>query len=792
MKTSPPEQSQPTFVFLRCCFQIATVSLGLGMFVEAPAVHAFTLARDHQAQAVVVQSADATAPERHALAELVFHLHQVTGAQFEVQTNGLDMPHRAIIVGPGALATKLFPEPDFAGLGDEEFILRTKGNYLLLAGGRPRGTIYAVNRFLQDQCGVRWWTPWATNLPARATLRIPELNVRGKPAFEYRAPFWYQGFDPLWKARNGANDENRLIPTEWGGSIRYKGFAHTFYPLVPPEVHFKDHPEWYSLIQGKRTHERAQLCLANPELREFVVGRVKAWLREAPDAAIVSVTQNDWHGQCQCPDCLALDTAEGSPAGSMIAFVNYIAEKIEPEFPRVAVDTFAYQYTRKPPKTIRPRPNVIVRLCSIECNFREPLDHPSNAEFLADLKGWARICQRLYLWDYTTDFANYVLPHPNWFTLGANVRLFQQHNVRGVFEQGAYQGYGSEMGELRAWVLAQLLWGPQQNDRALIREFLEGYYGPAAAKPIERYLELLHETSQGFYLGCYTRSPAPHRTAKVLIEAERLWRAAGQAVASDPELTARVRLSHLPVRFAFLRDWERLRYDAWEENCDWPFAESRPAVAAEFAAACQGMPGKPWTVVQRLNEPGLTVEKFLAGLGTAPARELGPPPPPRLTHPAPPADLAATELREAVDLQDNTAHLAKPGEWVEIRPDPAASDRRAAWLPGSHKEWAFRISANRIPSSPTGSWKTYVIARVEAAADAPPDTAAFTAGVYDNAAKNSPAQARFSVSDTGAGYRSHLIGDFAPNEHRDIYVAPAGQPGVRALWVDRIYLVPAR
>ena len=55
---------------------------------------------------------------------------------------------------------------------------------------------------------------------------------------------------------------------------------------------------------------------------------------------------------------------------------------LEPEFPQVAVDTFAYQYTRRPPKTIRPRPNVIVRLCSFECNFREPLDHPSNAAFI--------------------------------------------------------------------------------------------------------------------------------------------------------------------------------------------------------------------------------------------------------------------------------------------------------------------------------------------------------------------------------------------------------------------------
>src|SRR6185312_2018133 len=116
--------------------------------------------------------------------------------------------------------------------------------------------------------------------------------------------------------------------------------------------------------------------------------RVQQRLREAPDAEIISITQNDNFGWCECPECKALDDAEGSHAGTMLAFVNYIAEQIEPEFPNVAVDTFAYQYTRKPPKTIKPRHNVIVRLCSIECNFREPLDHVSNASFAEDIRGW--------------------------------------------------------------------------------------------------------------------------------------------------------------------------------------------------------------------------------------------------------------------------------------------------------------------------------------------------------------------------------------------------------------------
>jgi len=489
--------------------------------------------------------------------------------------------------------------------------MRSKGGRLLLAGGRPRGTIYAVNRFLQEQCGVRWWAPWATNIPRHATLRIPELNDRRQPAFEYRAPFWFCGFDPLWKVRNGVNSEWNNIPADLGGCVKYKGHAHTFYPLVPPEKHFAAHPEWYSLIKGKRTHERAQLCLSNPELRDFVVGRAKEWLRESPDATIISLTQNDWHGACECPNCKAMDDAEGSPSGSLLAFVNYVAERIEPEFPHVAVDTFAYQYTRKPPRTIKPRANVIVRLCSIECNFREPLDHSSNAAFLADLQGWAKICQRLYIWDYTTDFRNYVNPHPNWFVLGPNLRLFQANHVRGVFEQGAYQGFGGEMAELRTWVLAQLLWNPQHDDRALIREFLDGYYGKAAAKPIGRYLELMQRESQGFYLACFLRPNAAHLKFKPLVEAERLWGEAELLVRDDPELLARVRMANLPVRYAFLANWDGLRRQCAEQAAVWPLPESRKMVAREFGQACAGITNRAWTRVHPLNESGLSVDEFV-------------------------------------------------------------------------------------------------------------------------------------------------------------------------------------
>ena len=59
--------------------------------------------------------------------------------------------------------------------------------------------------------------------------------------------------------------------------------------------------------------------------------------------------------------------------GTLLRFVNAVADAVAERYPDVLVDTLAYQYTRNVPKLTRPRRNVIIRLCSIECCFRHPL-----------------------------------------------------------------------------------------------------------------------------------------------------------------------------------------------------------------------------------------------------------------------------------------------------------------------------------------------------------------------------------------------------------------------------------
>ncbi len=143
------------------CLVLTVLTVSLGQASAA------VIAENGVARTVIVVDPAATATESYAARQLALFLEQITGASFEIRTN-TQTPVRAIIVGSGAAAASS-PEIPYAQLGEEEMVVRTRGDRVLLAGGRPRGTLYAVSRFLQDACGVRWWAPWASRQMLNST-----------------------------------------------------------------------------------------------------------------------------------------------------------------------------------------------------------------------------------------------------------------------------------------------------------------------------------------------------------------------------------------------------------------------------------------------------------------------------------------------------------------------------------------------------------------------------------------------------------------------------------------------
>jgi hypothetical protein len=522
---------------------------------------------------VIVRAPDAQPAERRAVTELGDYLHQMTGATFDVIDH--DPGKRAaIVVGNCALSRAALGETLLKELGEEELLIRTQGAHLFLVGGSPRGTLYAVYHFLDNLLGVRWWTPGYTFVPKKRSLTLSPLDIRVKPVFEYRNPYLATAWNRDWAAHNRCNglvgdsggDGPKDIPdaSQGGGGLLYAGEKHhTFDAFVPASL-LSEHPDWFSEVNGKRVagQYEGQLCLSNPEVLEYMIQAVDKVLQQNPQALNVSITQNDNVNYCRCEKCRRIDEEEGSPSGAMIRFVNAVAQRLESKYPKVMFDTFAYQYTRKAPKLARPRKNVIVRLCSIECDFGRPLDAPTNKAFAEDARAWSAIADKLYVWDYITNWTNFFKPHPNLRVLGPNLRFFAGHKVRGVFEQGTESSPTGEFEDLRAWLLSRLLWNPYQDAQKLIAEFCDGCYGPGS-RYVQEYIKLIHDAQEhsDYYLGTFAKDPAPFLNARIMSQADGLFKQALKAVAGQPQYEANIRRANLPVQSQWL-----MHYDEWSKE----------------------------------------------------------------------------------------------------------------------------------------------------------------------------------------------------------------------------------
>jgi hypothetical protein len=274
-------------------------------------------------------------------------------------------------------------------------------------------------------------------------------------------------------------------------------------------------------------------------------------MRENPDFMIYSMEQLDnlQPCQCECPGCQALISKYGGDSGIMVWFVNQVADAIKDEFPDKFVGTFAYRYTRHAPTGIVPRDNVVIRLCSIECCLLHDFEGCGmNQPFMKDLQDWSAIAKNLYIWDYATDFSYYCLPVANFRLIQSKIKDFCDHNAMGMLEQGDYQTRTCELKELRAYLVSRLMWNPDEDVEAIIREFTDGYYGPAG-RYIREYIDYAdtYLRREGMHTDCYANVAHPMFTPEFVRKAARIFEEAKVAVKDQPEYLQRVETSELPV-----------------------------------------------------------------------------------------------------------------------------------------------------------------------------------------------------------------------------------------------------
>lgn len=428
----------------------------------------------------IVLAPDASKTEIKAAEELQYYTMKISGVKLPLIKQDT-RPTKQIVIGWTPQTGVVRPAADYQG-----FRYFTSNGTLYIYGGAEKGTLYGVFSFLEQELGVRWYTSEYTKIPKKTSYILPALDKKEQPFITRRLELYYDALhNRKWCAYNKLNDVNAVEENEYGKYSSLWGI-HTFFQLLPPSTYFKEHPEYYSLQQGKRI-DNGQLCLSNKKMRKELVNRLLTTIEENPEHWCYDVSQNDNSYYCQCKACTKIAKRYGGQSGLMIWFVNKVAKEVKKKHPDVMLSTFAYTYTRHVPKKIKPAKNVVVRLCDIECCFGHALNDTNceqNKDFMQDLEDWSKLTDRIYVWDYVTDFMEYLTPYPNFNVLAENIRTFGNKGVMGLLEEGSYDSPWSEFSELRQWVISKLLWNPYANTDSLVKTFCTDYYGIAAPEVI--------------------------------------------------------------------------------------------------------------------------------------------------------------------------------------------------------------------------------------------------------------------------------------------------------------------
>lgn len=512
------------------------------------------LVTDGRTDYCIILAKNASPSEHWGASELKRFINEMSGAIIPYAPDGQNPPEHAILIGDTEAMRSISASGAY-NVGHEGFLIKTLGSRIIITGDPVRGTMYGVYAFLES-LGCRFLSDTVNKIPKLSTVSVPDLNIVETPAFEYRDVYIREAMKPDYAARNRCNSANANLDDKRGGGIAYYPFVHSFASLIPLDKYWATHPEYFSMIDGKRTNQNTQLCMSNPEVVKVATQTVLGWMRDHPEAKLYSVSQNDWYNNCQCPNCKSIDEAEGSPSGLLLRFINAIAVETEKIYPDKLVDTLAYQWTEKPPKITKPRANVRVRLCPIFCCEAHPYetcDAPENKAFMENLANWGKITDQLYIWHYNTSFAHYLNPFPDFRQLMDTAKLYKRSGVKGIFWEGSYPtGGGGEFGYLRSYLLAKITWNPEIDGNAVMKQFCDDYYGKGG-KFIWQYVQLLEDkvTKDNIHMKIWAGPLDGYLTPEIIATSDALFDKA-EAAAEWPDVLERISQARLPLEYVKL------------------------------------------------------------------------------------------------------------------------------------------------------------------------------------------------------------------------------------------------
>ncbi|HEX7009390.1 MAG TPA: DUF4838 domain-containing protein, partial [Phycisphaeraceae bacterium] len=455
-----------------------------------------TIVAGGQAQAGVVVAADADELTRTAAGWLVEYVEKSTGARLTVAHDPADLPAGLARLHVGVTLpehTGLLPD----GLAQDGFvIIPTSAADVVILGPTPHGTLFGVCDFLERYVGVRWLMPGpdGEDVPRQNTLTVAGGPVVEEPAFFSRSISGLRGAELYPEKWPG--DE----PDIWGLRQRLHEVVpanHNLYRIFPPEKYVATHPEFFPILDGKRhlpsTDRRDwgsylaewQPCFTNDATVDEAVKNIIHYFDTHPQSLSVSLAVNDSGGHCECDRCLAAISGQDNLFGFRdvsdlyYQWCNRVVERVLQAHPDKYFGCLAYEGVAAPPERVKLHPRLVPLLTYDRMQW---VDAERRAKRQRFVEQWSRAAPNIGWYDYVYG-SPYLLPRVYFHQHAQAIRWGREHGV-GVFYAEAYPNWGEGP---KLYVMLRLLWNPDEDVDALLREWYERAVGPDAAAELAAY-----------------------------------------------------------------------------------------------------------------------------------------------------------------------------------------------------------------------------------------------------------------------------------------------------------------
>jgi len=483
--------------------------------VEAYGGATLSLIEDGKSDYVIVVGAQAIPAERTAAAKLQGFLEQIGGAELPIVEDSAAPQDKEFVVGDTNRYTI-----DYEPLGTDGFIIKATENKIVLAGGKPRGTLYSVYDFLEKFLDCRWLSKDVKIIPERDIVAVPkEIDELEIPAFIYRQPttVWAQtSIDEDYALANRVNAQgmigNSTNAEALGGIISWP-VTHSALAILPPDKYIAEHPEYFAKEEDGTPipceHGENNPCLTNPDVIQIYIDYALDKMRDNPKLQGISMGLNDSGTVCQCRDCKAIYAVENPGAGqsgALMRVLNRVCEALEGAgHTQVTINAFAYGTATTPPK-VDLHPQIVIHFCPINmCYMHGPgeCDYWENAYYFDEvLAGWGKIAKKITVFEYPMSYNQPGIPYPIWGVLQDYIQFYYENNIVGltqctctIHDVGLYVMLG--------YMYARLLWNPYLDMEALYRDFLPNYYG-GGWQYVREYIRFASEECAGRTIGGVT------------------------------------------------------------------------------------------------------------------------------------------------------------------------------------------------------------------------------------------------------------------------------------------------